>query len=162
MKDPYLMQCSAVVIFKHSTTVETGALQIMQLVLVTWFWTCDLPDVLGFLDPKHMSGVWVMLHSGTWERETQSESQKQQRSLNSWPQQQDLTWGLASPRVVPPLAQNFFLPEDSRAPFKETHAQAMPERERAAFQLKACVLDTYGRSKGDPCLNMEWSLTQNS
>ena len=92
-RTPYLMQCSAVVIFKHSTTVETWTLQIMQLVLVTWFWTCD--DLLMFCFPWSQPHVWGLSNAAFLapgiERH-RNKSQKQQRSLNLWPQQQDLTW----------------------------------------------------------------------
>lgn len=89
-----------------------------------------------------------------------NKSQKQQRSLNLWPQQQDLTWVWQAHEWFHIHAQNFFLPEDSRAPSTGDSCPGHARRERAALQLKACVLDTYGRSKGDLCLNIEWSLTK--
>lgn len=155
------MQCSAVVIFKHSTTVETGALQIMQLVLVTWFWTCD--DLLMFWFPWSQAHVWGLGNAAflapgrerhrNWKSEAAKESEFMTTAAR-------LDLGSGKPTSGSTLAQNFFLPEDSRAPSTGDSCPGHARRERAAFQLKACVLDTYGRSKGDPCLNMEWSLTK--
>ena len=154
------MQCSAVVIFTQQQ-LKHGPCK-----LCSWSWLHGFGPVMtswcsGF--PWSQPHVWGLGNAAflTPGRERlRNESQKQQRSLSLWPQQQDLTWVWQAHEWFHIHAQNFFLPEDSRAPSTGDSCPGHARRERAAFQLKACVLDTYGRSKGDLCLNMECSLTK--
>ena len=86
------------------------------------------PDVLGFLDPKHMSGGWVMLHSwhlGERGIETKVRSSKgvwiHDHSSKTWPG----VWQ-AHEWFHIQLRTSFFQ-KTAGHPAQDTHAQAMPE-----------------------------------
>ena len=86
------------------------------------------PDVLVFLDPNHMPGVWVMLHSwhlGEKGLETKVRSSKgvwvYDHSSKTWP-------GSGKPTSVSTSTlRTSFFQKTAGHPAQETHAQAMPE-----------------------------------
>ena len=85
-------------------------------------------DVLVFLDPNHMSGVWVMLHSwhlGEKGLETKVRSSKgvwvYDHSSKTWPGSGKPTSGSTS------TLRTSFFQKTAGHPAQETHAQAMPE-----------------------------------